>query len=76
MTVSINSTSEEVLGFMTCRYTRLSSMVSINSTSEEVLGIVYQVSWTLPKVSINSTSEEVLGPQRSELVQAAIYGFH
>ena len=38
--VSINSTSEEVLGPPPCQFCGQGPPVSINSTSEEVLGLI------------------------------------
>ena len=62
--VSINSTSEEVMGVQQLSIVSQSTAVSINSTSEEVMGTTMLNNLTgfhLESVSINSTSEEVMG---------------
>ena len=64
--VSINSTSEEVIGRSATCFSSQVVVVSINSTSEEVIGERQQFEQDKVDfvVSINSTSEEVIGQQR------------
>ncbi len=60
LSVSINSTSEEVRRRFFGNLDPVVFIVSINSTSEEVRSSVYSILlWWMFRVSINSTSEEV-----------------